>query len=570
MFRKTDIIKEEKNNTKLYSIGVFIAAYNEESHIEEKLNNLLCQIYPYRKIGIHIINDCSEDKTGWIIKKNIKKFDKKFIDFTIENSTENKGKVNCLNRLIKKYKQNYDVIVFTDVSALISIDCFKQVNKYMSDPKIVAISGKYNPKPNEHDNLNKYWDYQNKIRELEGKIGSVNGFAGAMYAMKSSFVKELNPTIINDDFVQVLNSLSKDRYAYFSNNISIVENEEDTMNQDLKRRMRISAGNWQQLSIIFSMLKKLNKKQAFSFLSNKFLRGLMPIIISLSYIILILKSFNGDQIAQVLIFMAAICHSIGLIKKVFKINKKIILIDQVNYIIFSYFSGIVGIILLSKYKKKWSKLKETNINNDYIKILIYKRIMDIVGAIVGIIISIPIITIAAIMIKLDSKGSIFYKQLRVGIVTEKQSNLIYIYKLRTMYQDIEKKSGIKWATKNDERITKVGSFLRKSRIDELPQFWNVLIGEMSLIGPRPERPTFYNKLEEKIPYFKTRTFNLKPGISGLAQVENGYDNSVNDVKNKIAWDYSYMLSMSNFSSWIKIEFKILIKTIKIIILKKGQ
>ncbi len=174
------------------------------------------------------------------------------------------------------------------------------------------------------------------------------------------------------------------------------------------------------------------------------------------------------------------------------------------------------------------------------------------------------------MIKLDSKGTIFYKQLRVGKITENKTNLIYVYKLRTMYQDIENKSGIKWAKKNDERITNIGKFLRKTRIDELPQFWNVLKGEMSIIGPRPERPFFYNKLEKEVPFFKNRTYEVKPGISGLAQVMNGYDNSIDDIKNKIAWDYSYMLAMSNIKYLIKIELIILLKTIKIVFLKKGQ
>ena len=199
-----------------------------------------------------------------------------------------------------------------------------------------------------------------------------------------------------------------------------------------------------------------------------------------------------------------------------------------------------------------------------------KRSIDIIGAVVGLTLFSPIILLAGIAIKLDSKGGVIYKQLRVGRINEDRTDLIYVYKLRSMRFDAEKATGAVWAQGNDPRITRVGRFLRKTRIDELPQFWNVLKGDMSLIGPRPERPSFYTKLEREIPYFIQRTYGIKPGISGLAQVMNGYDESVEDVRNKIAWDYSYVLSMSRFSTWLKMECDILFKTIKVVVLGKGQ
>lgn len=199
-----------------------------------------------------------------------------------------------------------------------------------------------------------------------------------------------------------------------------------------------------------------------------------------------------------------------------------------------------------------------------------KRSIDIIGAVVGLTLFSPIILLAGIAIKLDSKGGVIYKQLRVGRINEDRTDLIYVYKLRSMRFDAEKATGAVWAQGNDPRITRVGRFLRKTRIDELPQFWNVLRGDMSLIGPRPERPSFYTKLEREIPYFIQRTYGIKPGISGLAQVMNGYDESVEDVRNKIAWDYSYVLSMSRFSTWLKMECDILFKTIKVVVLGKGQ
>ena len=102
------------------------------------------------------------------------------------------------------------------------------------------------------------------------------------------------------------------------------------------------------------------------------------------------------------------------------------------------------------------------------------------------------------------------------------------------------------------------------------QLWNVLMGDMSLIGPRPERPVFYQKLEQNIPYFTQRTYEVRPGITGLAQVMSGYDNSIEDVKQKIAWDYAYVLSMSSFVGWFKMEYDIVLKTIRVVLMGAGQ
>lgn len=148
--------------------------------------------------------------------------------------------------------------------------------------------------------------------------------------------------------------------------------------------------------------------------------------------------------------------------------------------------------------------------------------------------------------------------------------LFYVYKFRSMVVDAESRSGAVWASKDDPRITAVGRFMRKTRIDELPQLINVLKGEMSLIGPRPERPVFYGKLEKDIPYFCQRTYGVKPGISGLAQVMNGYDETIDDARSKIGWDYAYSLSMSSPRAWAKLEFSIVVKTLQVVFTGKGQ
>jgi exopolysaccharide biosynthesis polyprenyl glycosylphosphotransferase len=188
-----------------------------------------------------------------------------------------------------------------------------------------------------------------------------------------------------------------------------------------------------------------------------------------------------------------------------------------------------------------------------------KRVFDIfITSLLSLLLA-PVMLLAAIAVKLDSPGSIFYSQTRTGLNGES----FKVYKFRSMYQDAEKR-GVQWASERDPRITRVGHWLRILRIDELPQIWNVLRGEMSLIGPRPERPEFDVQLAEAIPYYQLR-YLVKPGITGWAQVMYPYGASVEDSYEKFAYDLYYI---KNFSFWLDIA--IALKTVRVVLLGKGR
>ena len=199
-----------------------------------------------------------------------------------------------------------------------------------------------------------------------------------------------------------------------------------------------------------------------------------------------------------------------------------------------------------------------NILHNRIKAKI-KQLIDIIGAAIMIVVSLPLTLPVAIAIKLTSPGPIFYSQVRTGLNGKK----FRVYKFRSMYQNAESK-GIQWAKEKDPRITKVGSFIRLTRIDELPQLWNVFKGEMSLIGPRPERPEFDLQLREQIPYYDVR-YLVKPGITGWAQVCYPYGASVEDAYQKVAYDLYYI---KNYS--LLMDFAIALKTLRVVILGKGR
>lgn len=187
-----------------------------------------------------------------------------------------------------------------------------------------------------------------------------------------------------------------------------------------------------------------------------------------------------------------------------------------------------------------------------------KRALDLSAALGLLILTAPIMALAALAIRLESSGPIIYRQERVGFFSQKFT----IYKFRSMRQDAEK-NGAVWAAKADPRITKVGRFLRKTRIDELPQLWNVLKGEMSLIGPRPERPEFVQKLAKVIPFYNLR-HAVKPGVTGWAQVSYPYGSSVEDARRKLEYDLYYVKNMS-----LLLDIHIILKTIGVILFPKG-
>ena len=189
-----------------------------------------------------------------------------------------------------------------------------------------------------------------------------------------------------------------------------------------------------------------------------------------------------------------------------------------------------------------------------------KRFYDIALALIIGIITLPFYPIIILLILSTSKGNPFYIQIRVG----KQEKIFKLIKFRTMVQDAEKE-GAQWTKKNDPRITKIGSFLRKTRIDELPQIFNVLKGDLSFIGPRPERPEFIEKLKQEIPHYQLRHI-VKPGLTGLAQIKQPFGTaSIKDSTEKLQYDLYYIKNRS-----FALDFDILAKTIMIILKRQGR
>ncbi|OQX95425.1 undecaprenyl-phosphate glucose phosphotransferase [candidate division KSB1 bacterium 4572_119] len=189
-----------------------------------------------------------------------------------------------------------------------------------------------------------------------------------------------------------------------------------------------------------------------------------------------------------------------------------------------------------------------------------KRLIDIVASLIVLVLFSPFWFLIAAAIKIESRGPVFFKQKRIGL----NERVFKIYKFRSMVDKAEKSTGPVWAGENDPRITFIGNILRKLRIDEIPQFINVLFNDMSLVGPRPERPYFVNRLKNEIPFY-SRRHRMKPGITGWAQIKGGYDTTIKNVKKKLQYDLFYLENMS-----LRMDLKIIIRTIYTMIAGRGR
>ncbi|MFH1459042.1 MAG: sugar transferase [Candidatus Omnitrophota bacterium] len=254
-----------------------------------------------------------------------------------------------------------------------------------------------------------------------------------------------------------------------------------------------------------------------------------------------MKRFNDFAKINIRILtIAVIMFSLLVIPKVMAMSLEEV-IDLKPYGFFAFLFGI-GSSMLRFAQTKFKKIK---------------RVFDIIIALAALIVTSPLLLVSSLLIKWFSpEGQIFYTQKRVG----KDGKVFEIYKLRSMKPDAEKTTGAVWANEdNDPRVIPViGNFLRQSHIDEIPQFFNVLIGDMSVVGPRPERPEIVADLKHKIREYEKRLY-VRPGITGLAQIRNRYDKTLSDVKKKVKLDLMYIRKMCLFG-----EISILLRTFVVI------
>jgi sugar transferase (PEP-CTERM system associated) len=223
----------------------------------------------------------------------------------------------------------------------------------------------------------------------------------------------------------------------------------------------------------------------------------------------------------------------------------------------SWLEKIYGRIEVENLNPSWLIFAEGFRFSIFFRML--RRLLNFFAALIAMVLALPLLPFIALAVKLGSAGPVLYRQQRVG----RGGSDFYCYKFRTMRQDAEADTGATWAADDDPRITRIGKFLRASRLDEIPQLWCVLKGDMHFVGPRPERPEFVEWLSKEIPYYGVRHV-VRPGITGWAQVQYKYGNTLDDAREKLQYDLFYIKNAS-----IGLDLLIMFQTIKIVLLGRG-
>jgi sugar transferase (PEP-CTERM system associated) len=224
----------------------------------------------------------------------------------------------------------------------------------------------------------------------------------------------------------------------------------------------------------------------------------------------------------------------------------------------TFYEKATGKILVTTVRPSWLIFSDGFVKTPRTEII--KRLFDVSLALIGLALALPIMALVAAAIKLDSRGPILYRQPRLG-----QNGCVFILKkFRSMRQDAERDTGPVWSTRRDPRVTRIGTILRRTRLDELPQLFNVLVGHMSFIGPRPERPEFVAELQKQIPYYLER-LAVKPGITGWAQVRYEYGSSMEDAVEKLQYDLYYIKNLSLF-----LDLVIILNTVQVVLFARGR
>ncbi len=556
----------------LPSITIIVPAYNEQSVIAQKVENVASLDYPLDKLTVIIALDGCTDDTRVIAEAAIARagrgYDIRVVDYAV-----NRGKIAVLNEEIARVGS--DVVALNDASGMIERDALLRAARHFLDNEVGVVCATYRlPKAGSLGEA-KYWEMQTRIKACEALIAAPMGAHGALYFFRRVLWKPLPPDTINDDFVLPMQIVADGHRAIYDQSIIATELEATETSQEFKRRIRIGAGNMQQLV----RLKELGDPRlpglAFVFLSGKGMRPVVPFLMLTALLATLALASRDDSVFQVLlaIEVAGIALAWGLF--LYGGDRLPRPVAWASYLIVGHTASAVGALafLTGKWKGPWKPASHGDGTWDVIPRTVAwaKRAFDVVAAIAGLFLLAVVFIPVAIAIRRESPGAIVFRQQRVGRSTQDRTELFELFKFRTMYEDAERLTGPVMAGEDDPRVTRVGRFLRKTRLDELPQFINVLRGDMSMIGPRPERPVFVRRLNNAIPFYPERTLGLRPGMTGLAQVKQTYQQSVDEVGMKVAYDHAYAMRVQrSVWSWAKTDLEILWRTLVVVVRGTGQ
>lgn len=597
-------------------VALVVPAHGEAAAIAGKITDLAevlptdPAIGPAVRVALHIDGCPATATAAWRALETLPPARRDA--FTVHVHSRQRGKLATLVAAIQALPEDTAIVAFSDVSARFDAVAFARAVAHFRDPTVGAVCGEYAPsaEANGHAGERRYWRMQTALRRGEAALGAPMGMPGAFYAIRRAALVLPPSDTINDDFVIPMQAVAAGWRALLDPAILVRESEADDTRTERRRRRRIGAGNLQQAWRLCRLANPRRPGIALAFLSGKALRALLPFLVvahlaAANLLALSAPAEDGGVLTPSVLVGAwglfaslALASLLGLAglgrNKLRHLPGSLV---AAAYAADGLVATGVGALdlLRGRYRRGWRRVGNPQGNRAAAKpeaaivpegpaaplwpvpvsfvsreVAAAKRLLDITGASVGLILLAPVMAAVALAVRLDSPGPVLYRQLRVGRIGPEGAQLFELIKFRSMRQDAEAKTGPVWAGQADPRVTRIGRFLRKTRLDELPQLINVLKGDMALIGPRPERPVFCGKLEKVIPGYIERTAGVKPGLSGLAQVEGDYDSTLEDVRRKIVRDVRYALALGDLASWFTMDMRIILRTIGVVLAARGR
>lgn len=558
----------------LPTVSVLIPAHNEAARLGEKLRNTLALAYPSDRIEILVASDGSDDQTADVGRAY------QSAGVRVFELSERGGKLAALKHLLTQARG--ELVLFTDVGASLPTNAVFELVEEFADPSVVVAMPRYASVGQDGTNAGAvdgaYWSRETRLKALEAKRDMLLGAHGACYVMRRESIAEVPADTIHDDLVWPLLARAAGGRIVYRSDIVVPDVAPTRLSTIFERTARMAHGNLQVLWRYRRLLRPRHYRIALSLIGHKLVKTLGPVWIlglalwvnfrALNASVLVPLAIAGDLLLLVLV-ASALWQGAGLpLPRSLGLGVHALVAQS---------ACALGILRfpLGTNGTRWRRPPE----NDSLalhrpalpprSVRTAKRSLDLVGSSLGILIALPLLPFIALAIRLSSPGPVLYRQERVAKDYMGRPYRFAIWKFRTMRVDAEADGEAVWALKKDPRVTAVGEFLRKVRLDEMPQLFQVLRGEMTLIGPRPERPSITDTLSLELPGYDDRHAPCKPGITGWAQVHTGYDTSVESVREKLLYDFTYNAHLYGLRSYLAMEARVVLLTVAVILNRKG-
>jgi lipopolysaccharide/colanic/teichoic acid biosynthesis glycosyltransferase len=542
-------------------VSVLIPAHDEAETIAGKIEDVLAQGWPAEQLEILIGDDGSTDDTarlasGWADRGVV-----------VVRSAVCRGKLATLEALASLASGG--VLVFTDAASRWTPGALRALIEATMAEGVGAAGLRYAVRQQDSGE-GMYWRAGSALASRQAERDMLLGLHGACWAARRELWRPLPAGTVHDDFVGPM-MIRRDgrRLAYVGEHVAW-EPASGSAREQAARWVRIAWGNCQMCWQWRGMLGPHMGRLAWTLWATKVFKTLG--LVWLTMLAAAAVALLGALLSPVQLGIVGVAAVAGVLAVVGAAPQ---LARVAGLGMIGMIASMAGVgYWLAGVRPAWGASRPV-INARYqpsplpTPVRIVKRGVDILAAVVGLTLFAPVMAIVALAIRLSSPGAVIFRQERVQHAGPGGERTFTMLKFRTMREDAEAASGPVWAAEVDPRVTRVGKIIRRARLDELPQFWNVLMGDMSLVGPRPERPHFTGQLQQLIPGYDDRITALKPGITGWAQIHCGYDTSVDSVRTKLLYDLAYAAHLYRLGSYLRIEVRVILETVVVALTGRG-